>query len=233
MEREGLKEQNDLIQLISRSCDEQDILSVSRELGIDSSEFYARSLTMRRLAEDFVQRVYQLGKQEKLKECIRKKSINQFSKISINNKSAEKFSTFLNDVLNKLSNIDEENFPESELFEPIEFEDKMRNRAKLSEDIIIQGINMKPDIIVLRRKAYAFDYKKYSTLIQKLAKYYLYTICREYPRDQYDANKRFVILRNTLIDMISEELYSRDDEIEEYIDGIIFDTISKCLIFND
>lgn len=87
------------------------------------------------------------------------------SQIKTNDKAAEKFSMLLNSFLDKLSDIDEENFPESELFDPIEFEDKMRNKAKLSEDIIKQGILLKSDIIVKYLNLQA-DMSKYLLKVQ-------------------------------------------------------------------
>lgn len=228
-----LKEKEDLIQLVSQSYNIQDILSISRNLGIETIDFYAEGVPKRKLANDFIDRVYQLGKASNLIEYITNNRRDVLSQINTNDKAAEKFAILLNSFLDKLCDIDEEDFPESALFDPIEFEDKMRNKAKLSEDIIKQGILLKSDIIVLRRKAYAFDYEKYSKLIQKLAKFYLYKICEKFPRDQYDANKRFGELRKALIDMIPDDLYDKDDETEKYVEGIIFDTISKCLIFND
>lgn len=228
-----LKEQDDLIELIIQSYSEGDILSASRRIGIDPKEFYAEGLTIKKLANDFVLRVYQLGKVSQLNEYVAQTRVGINSRINISDKSAEKFSLLLNNFLEKLNDIDEADFEESELFDPIEFEDKMRNRAKLSEDIIKQGILLKPDIVVLRRKANALDYGKYSKLIQKLAKYYIFNICGKYPSNEYSANRRFIELRKELLEMIPEALYDKDDETEEYIDGIIFDTISKCLIFND
>lgn len=228
-----LREQEYLIQIILQSYNEQDVLSASRSLGVDPNSFYAEGINHGKLANDFVTRVYQLGKQNELSEYIASSGRGVLSQINVNDKSAEKFSLLLNNFLDKLSDIDGEDFPESALFDPIEFEDKMRNKAKLSEDIIKQGVLMKPDIIVLRRKANAFDYSKYSKLIQKLAKYYLYRVCERFPRDKYDANYRFVELRKALVKMIPDNLLDKEDDIEEYVEGIIFDTISKCLIFND
>lgn len=228
-----LREKEDLIQLISQSYNTQEILSTSRTLGIDPNDFYAEGVTHKKIADDFVTRVYQLEKESELSQYIMNNHRELLSQINTNDKAAEKFSLLLNSFLDKLSDIDEEEFPESALFDPIEFEGKMRNKAKLSEDIIRQGVLLKPDIIVLRRKANAFDYSRYKKLIQKLAKYYLYRVCVEYPRDKFDANRRFVELRKSLMDMVPDDLYERDDDIEEYVEGIIFDTISKCLIFND
>lgn len=233
MDGPDLKAKEELIQLIFKSYNEQDILSMSRNLGIDSADFYVKEATLKKIANDFVERVYQLGKEKELKDYLSNNCRSMISQIKTNDKAAEKFSMLLNSFLDKLSDIDEENFPESELFDPIEFEEKMRNKAKLSEDIIKQGVLLKSDIIVLRRKAYAFDYGKYSKLIQKLSKFYLYKVCESFPRNEYDANKRFGELRKALIHMIPDELYDRDDDTEEYVEGIIFDTISKCLIFND
>ncbi|WP_346911077.1 hypothetical protein [Faecalicatena orotica] len=233
MDEKALREQEEVIQLLIESYNEVDILSASRKLGIDPSGFYANGITIAKLANDFVIRVYQLGKNKELNDYIARERIGIDSKINISNKSAEKFSLLLNSFLDNLSDIDGEDFAESDLFDPIEFEDKMRNRAKLSEDVIRQGITLKPDIVVLRRKANALDYEKYSKLIQKLAKFYLYIICEKFPRDKCSANERFAELRKALLRFIPDNLYDKDDEIEEYIDGIIFDTISKCLIFND
>lgn len=233
MDEKELQEQEEVIQLLIESYNEVDILSASRRLGIDSSEFYARGVTIAALANDFVIRVYQKGKSKELNDYIASERIGINSNLNISNKSAEKFSILLNYFLDNLSDIPEADFEESELFDPIEFEEKMRHRANLSEDVIRQGITLKPDIVVLRRKANAFDYEKYSKLIQKLAKFYMYVVCGKFPRDKYSANERFTELRKALLCFIPEDLYDRDDDIEEYIDGIIFDTISKCLIFND
>lgn len=233
MDALDLKAKEKLIQFVSRSYNEQDILSISRNIGIDPVDFYVKGVPLKTTANDFIERVYQLGKAKDLEKYITNNRWDMLSQINTNDKAAEKFSILLNSFLDKLSDIDEENFPESELFDPIEFEDKMRNKAKLSEDIIKQGVLLKSDIIVLRRKAYAYDYGKYSKLIQKLTKYYLYKVCEKFPRDEFDANKRFGELRKALIDMIPDDLYDRDDDTEEYVEDIIFDTISKCLIFND
>ena len=66
-----------------------------------------------------------------------------------------------------------------------------------------------------------------------LARYYKYNICVKYPVKDFDANIRFAHLYNSLILMVPDELYEKDVKIEEYVEGIIFDTISKCLIFNE
>ena len=233
MDEAVLKEQEEIIELMKQSYSEEDILSVSRKIGVPQSEFWASGLTTGRLANDLVSRAYQLNKGQLLKKVISERP-NMFEmKINISDKSAVKFSRVLNKFLEKLSDIGEKDFQESDLFEPIQFEEKMRNKAKLSEDIIMQGVMLKSDITVLRRKANAFDYSQYKNLIQKLATYYIYTICVKYPVNEYAANRRFAELRLALLEMISDELYYNDDDIETYVDGIIFDTISKCLIFNE
>lgn len=109
----------------------------------------------------------------------------------------------------------------------------MREKARLNEDIVKAGLRIKPDISVLRRKAYALDYKKYEKLIQKMAKYYMYTVCHRYPLGEYNSSYRFQCLYNDLSSMIPQELYEKDDSIDEKIEGIIFDTLSRCLIFNE
>ena len=109
----------------------------------------------------------------------------------------------------------------------------MREKAKFNEDIIQVGLNLKADISVLRRKAYSLDYKNYNKMTQRLARYYINVICNKYPTYEYNSNKRYTVLYNNLVEMIPEELFNSDEDIEENIEGIIFDTISKCLIFNE
>ncbi|MBU3072846.1 hypothetical protein [Clostridium estertheticum] len=229
----NLHKQDKLIQMITCDCDRSDILSISRSIGIRPSDFDSPNLPMRQLAEDFVTRAFQKGKSEELLKEVNLRKIGLVSKNSVGDKSVEIFMKLLNHFLNKFDDIEEKEFDESELFDPIEFEEKMRVRANLSEDIVRAGVRIKSDITVLRRKAYALDYKKYKTLIQKLAKYYMYTICIKYPLNEFDSNTRFGHLYNELLAMIPDELYENDSNIEEKIEGIIFDTISKCLIFNE
>ncbi|MDI9215601.1 hypothetical protein [Clostridium tertium] len=229
----NLQKQEELIQLITSDCDRNDILSISRCVGIHPSEFYSEAIPVRQLAEGLVSRVFQKGKGDKLITEVHQRKLNLVSKGNVSDKSAEIFGKLLNHFLEGFNDIEEKEFDESELFDPMEFEEKMRVRAKLNEDIVRNGIRIKSDITVLRRKAYALDYKKYELLIQKLARYYMHTICVKYPLVEYDSNARFSHLYNALLSMIPDTLYENDIEIEEKVEGIIFDTISKCLIFNE
>lgn len=227
-----LQQQEDLIQLMASNCKKEDILSFSRKIGIPQSDFYVDTIPMRELSERFVNRAVQLGKDDELSVLFKERERNIIVKNTVSDKSAELFGKLLNHFMEKFDYIEGKDFNESELFDPIEFETKMREKARLNEDIVRTGIRLKSDIVVLRRKAYALDFKKYEALTQKLARFYMHNVCVKYPIGQYDASTRFSYLYNTLCSMITEELYEKDSDIEEKVEGIIYDTISKCLIFN-
>ena len=106
MDGSNLKEKEELIRLISESYNEQDILSMSRNLGINSADFYSRESTLKKNTNDFVERVYQLGKEKELKDCLLNDCRGMISQIKTNDKAAEKFSMLLNSFLDKLSDID-------------------------------------------------------------------------------------------------------------------------------
>lgn len=230
---ENLQVKEELVQHVANKCNREDILSLSRCIGVNPNDFDSDVVSIRQLSERFITRAFQLGREDDLIQQLTNRKEIGLSKLSVSDKSAEIFGELLNLFLDGFNDIDEKDFEESELFNPIEFEEKMRNKAHLSEDIVRAGINIKSDVTVLRRKAYALDYKKYNKLIQKLARYYMHTICVLYPVDQYDSSKRFSYLFNALLAMIPSELYERDVDIEDKVEGIIFDTISKCLIFNE
>jgi len=216
-----------MITRIRSSFSPNDLLDCSRQLSIEKNEFYNENLPMNALTEKFVERVYQQEKQNDLETYLHIKK----HKLTTSDKSAQSFGKLLNVILKEFDKSEESiDFEESELFEPIEFEGKMRNKAKLSEDIIAAGIRIKPDIVVLRRKAKALNCNSYDKLIQKLARFYKYDICTEYPITTVSSAIRFNMLYKAIEDIIPDDLYDEIEDIEMNIEGLIYDTISKCLI---
>lgn len=227
-----LIDQEEIVKILRDKSKLEDIFSYGRMIGISKNDYYAPGMTLNMIIENFIEVVYQKEQQENLKEIINR----QLSKrITISDRAADRFGKLFNIILDKLNTIDEKNYElaESKLIDPIEFEDKMRNKAKLSEDIVRLGIRIKPDISVLRRKANALDYNKYMKMIEKLSDYYINHICEQYPIGEFNADKRYRALNNALLSMVKEELYDEDDDIEDTVKGIIFDTIAHCLIFNN
>lgn len=225
-----LERQSNLVQKVSRCFSKPDFLECARKLGIHSFEFYSEQTPNIDLAERFVERVYQLEKESQLEDYL----ITKNMKLNTSNRSAEAFGKLLNVMLEEFDKTDKsEDFKESELINPIDFEKKMREKAHLSEDLIQAGINIKPDIVVLRKKAKALNYSSYEKLIQKLAKFYIHTICVKYPVETVPSSERFSRLYNEILNIIPDKLYNEIEDIEANVEGLIYETISKCLIFNE
>ncbi|WP_148551773.1 hypothetical protein [Paraclostridium bifermentans] len=224
--------QSFIIEVLRRKCSIDDIFEYGRILGIDKNLYYAEQSPLYMNIERFVDKVYNLGKEKELYYMLLK-YLNTSE--DVGDRTSDRFGKLFNVILEKLSGIDEDDleFNENEFIDPIEFERKMREKAKFNEDIITTGLSIKADISVLRRKAYSLDYKNYNKMTQRLARYYRNVICNKYPTDEYNSDKRYRVLYNRLVEMIPQELFESDDDIEENIEGIIFDTISKCLIFNE
>ncbi|CEQ11119.1 Uncharacterised protein [[Clostridium] sordellii] len=226
------KRQSFIIEILRKKCSIEDIFEYGRMLEIDKNSYYVEQSTLYMNIEKFVDKVYNLGKEEELYYMLLK-YVNTFE--SVGDRTSDKFGKLFNAILEKLSEIDEDDLElnENEFVDPIKFEKKMREKAKFNEDIITTGLSRKADISVLRRKAYSLDYKNYNKMTQRLARYYITVICNKYPPDEWNSNKRYRILYNSLIEMIPQQLFDADDDIEENTEGIIFDTIAKCLIFNE
>lgn len=207
-----------------------DFLECSRKLGIQKAEFYNELIPKVDLAERFIERVYELEKENELDNYL----ITKNTGLSTSNRSAESFGKLLNAILEEFDKTDKsEDFKECDLFKPIEFEEKMRKKAQLSEDLIEAGIRIKPDIVVLRKKARALNYSNYEKLIQKLARFYKHSICVNYPVGTVSSSERFSRLYNAIENIIPERLYHEVEDIETNIEGLIYETISQCLIFNE
>lgn len=225
-----LERKSILVQEISRCFSSHDFLDCARKLDIQSSEFFSEKTPNIDLAERLVERVFQLEKESQLENYLVTKNM----KLNTSNKSAEAFGKLLNVMLEELDKTDKsEDFKESELINPIDFEEKMREKAHLSEDLIQAGINIKPDIVVLRKKAKALNYSSYEKLIQKLAKFYIHTICVKYPVETVPSSERFSRLYHEILNIIPDKLYNEIEDVEANIEGLIYETISKCLIFNE
>lgn len=224
-----LERQSNLVQEVSRCFSKHDFLECARKLEIRSSEFYSEQTPNIDLAERFVERVCQLERENQLDDYL----INKNIKLNTNNRSAEAFGKLLNVMIEEFDKTDKfEDFKESELINPIDFEEKMREKAHLSEDLIQAGINIKPDIVVLRKKAKALNYSNYENLIQKLAKFYIHTICVKYPVETVPSSERFSRLYHEILNIIPDKLFYEIEDIETNVEGLIYETISKCLIFN-
>lgn len=224
---------DEIVSELNQNFDKHDLFSIGRRLGIDCTDFYVDQSIHKDNVERFVTKIDQINKLEELYEIIKKNDrVTQVS-ISTSDRTAIKFGKLFNSILEGLSDIEEKDFKESDLFTPTDFEEKMRKKAKLGEDIINIGIKIKPDISVLRRKAYNLDYTKYNLMINKLSRFYRQNICKKYPIAEYNSSHRFNALYDELLNMVPEELFDIDDNIDEKVEGIIFDTISQCLIFNE
>lgn len=207
-----------------------DFLSCARQLGIDRSEFFSEQTENIVLAERLVERVFQLEKENLLVDFLIAKKM----KLNTSNRSAEAFGRLLNAMLEEFDKTDKsEEFKECDLIKPIDFEEKMRNKAQLSEDLVEAGIKIKPDIVVLRKKAKALNYSSYEKLIQKLAKFYIHIICVKYPVKMVSSSERFSVLYNEILNIIPDRLYDEIEDVEANVEGLIYETISQCLIFNE
>lgn len=239
-----LLEKDYVIRNIPLCYDKLEIKSIGRKLGIPESDFYTVSLPTRNISENLVERVSQLSKYEDLKsiineDCELKRSSffdnlskDYYKKDSLDNIKAESFGKFFTALLANLDNLEEKDFEESELITPIEFEDKMRKKAKLSEDIVRAGVVLKNDIVSLRKRANALDYTKYEKLLQRIGRIYRNTICSIYPEDTVSSNKRFRALYRLINDSVPDYIKESCEDLDMYVEGLIYDTIAHCLIFN-
>lgn len=239
-----LLEKDYIIKTIPLYYSQLEIKSIARKLGIPESDFYTSSLPTINISDNLVERVSQLSKYEDLKSIIngdcelqRPNFFDNFAKEyykkdSLNNMKAEKFGKFFTALLVKLDELEERDFEESELIPPIEFEDKMREKAHLNEDIVRSGLVLKNDIVSLRKRANALDYKQYEKLLQRIGRIYRNTICNVYPEDSVPSSKRFRELYRLIIDNVPEDIKENCEDLDMYVEGLIYDTIAHCLIFN-
>lgn len=239
-----LLEKDYIIRNIPIHYNELEIKSIGRRLGIPESDFYSSSLPSINISDKLVERVVQLSKYGELKVLInedqqlkRTNFFNNFTKDyykkdSIDNVKAESFGKFFTALLANLDNLEEKDFEESELIPPIEFEDKMRKKANLNEDIVMAGLVLKNDIVSLRKRANALDYKKYEKLLQRIGRIYRNTICSIYPEDVVPSSKRFRALYKLINNNVPDDIKKNCEDVDMYVEGLIYDTIAHCLIFN-
>ncbi len=233
-----------IIRTIPNYYNRVDIKSIGRKLGINESDYYVESLPLLNVSENLVNRIRQLTKCEELKDIISADPVlkrpdffsnfacDYYTKDSLNNIKAESFGKFFTALLGNLDNLEEKDFEESELIPPIEFEDKMREKAKLNEDIVRSGLVIKNDIVSLRKRANALDYKQYEILLQRIGRIYRNTICNIYPEDTVVSSKRFRKLYILIQENIPSDIKENCEDLDIYIEGLIYDTIAHCLIFN-
>lgn len=233
-----------VIRKMSESYNNMDIKSFARKLNIQEGDFYNEKLSMLELSDKFVERIIQLSKFDQLKKIIIEddnlKRPNFFDDLPkeyyssnpLDNIKAKNFGKFYTILLSKLDELEEKDFEESELIEPVQFEEKMRKKAKLSDDFVISGIEVKNHIVSLRKRAYALDYKSYNILLQRVGRIYRNSLCSVYPEDKVDSNTRFRELFNLLYRCVPDPIKEECENIDMYVEGIIYDTIAHCLIFN-
>jgi hypothetical protein len=239
-----LLEKEYIIRTIPQCYNQLDIKSIGRKLGIPESDYYVDYITLANLSDNLVQRIFQLSKYEELKVIINEdqelKRPNFFmnfpkdyyKKDSLDNIKAENFGKFFTALLDKLNDLEEKDFEECELIPPIEFEDKMREKANLSEDIVRAGLLLKNDIVSLRKRANALDYKEYEKLLQRIGRIYRNTICDIYPEDAVPSSKRFRELYKLIEFNVPDYIKDSCEDLDMYVEGLIYDTIAHCLIFN-
>lgn len=239
-----LLEKDYIIKNIPLYYNQLEIKSIGRRLGIPESDYYVESLPPANISDNLIERVAQLSKYQDLKAIINEdKDLKRpnffmnfakeyYKKDSLDNIKAENFGKFFTALLCKLDNLTEKDFEESELITPIEFEDKMREKANLSEDIVRAGLVLKNDIVSLRKRANALDYKEYEKLLQRIGRIYRNTICNIYPEDTVSSSKRFRALYKLINDNVPDYIKNSCEDIDMYVEGLIYDTIAHCLIFN-
>lgn len=239
-----LIEKDYIINTIPRHYNKIDIKSIGRKLGIPEVDFFNENITLLELSDNLVQRVEQLSKCNELKNLInndlslnRTNFFEDFSKDYyrrdlIDNIKAKDFGEFYTALLKNLDNLEEKYFEESELIEPIKFDEKMEKKAGLSPDIINAGLLLKNDIVSLRKKANALNYTEYERLLQRIGRIYRNKICAVYPDDVIDSSIRFRELYNLLDKTVPKTVKKKCENWDMYIEGLIYDTIAHCLIFN-
>lgn len=238
-----LYEKDYIIKTIPNKYNVYEMKSIGRRLDIPETDFFVQSLTPKELSERLVNRICQLSKINEFKLLVSSddelKRLDFFELYQppyltrpLDNSRVVKFGNFFTVLLKELDNLEEKDFEESELILPRDFEDKMRYGAKLNEDIIQAGFLLKNDIVSLRKRAKALDYNKYGKLLQKIGRIYRNIICNEYPEDSIESSVRFRKLYNFIYDNVPKDIQEDYDELDEYIEGLIFDTIAHCLIFN-
>ena len=61
----------------------------------------------------------------------------------------------------------------------------------------------------------------------------MHTICVKYPVGIVPSSERFSRLYNEILNVIPDKLYDEIEDVEVNVEGLIYETISKCLIFNE
>lgn len=224
-----------------------DIKGMADILGIKHATFIGDGLTEQQVCSKFVD---ELRKRDMINELIYtirnnqtygrpkfKFNLNSSAIKPLNEKRAHKFGDLFTVLLKKLSEVEESKISSEmadiDSVDPVDFEDKMRKKAKLSPDIINQAIDIKPEISVLQRKAKILNYKDYYKLIRKVAWYYTTEICGQYPPEIVNSSDRYRKLYDDIMNMLPDDFEDEENDIETKVSGIIFDAVSKCLIFNE
>lgn len=223
-------EEGNIVEYICDTLCENSLKDIADELEIKDYYFIINNLPFADSVHKFIEIVEQQEKTDKLVQVLReKRAYKQIPKNHLNFRLTSLFSDLFHELIDKLPNSEEKDFEESELFDPLEFEEKMINKAKFSQDRVNIGIISKTDISILRRKAYNIGYKDYEKLRTKIARFYINDICIKYPPNEYDADFRFSELFKVLYSMVKDKF----EDVDELVEGIIYDIISKCLIFNN
>ena len=96
----NLTMQEDLIQAMVASYNQSDVLSISRQINIESTDFYSELMPIRQLVDKFVTRAFQLDKGYELFNKFNELRRNMISTSSVSDRSAEIFGKLLNHYLN-------------------------------------------------------------------------------------------------------------------------------------
>jgi len=186
-----------------------------------------------------VERAVQLGVHEQLMAKISNAGIitNKFlyTSTSLDVKIANQFGQTFVELLTCLQEMTEEEFQkytaEIDKADITDFEDKLKHKAKFSEDMQQIAKISKIDISVLQRTAKKLGFLKYSQLKKRVVKVYL-RVKDKYPPSEYSADYRFQRLLDEMFECLPDA-YKNMVNIDDQITGIIFDTAYDCLIFNE
>ncbi|REE84559.1 hypothetical protein A8990_11494 [Paenibacillus taihuensis] len=240
----------DLIdELISLSLNTTQWNSLARNYYINPADIYSEKSTNPEKAEALVERICQLGAQENLittaKGIIYQNTEfvpalgEKLSKLDY--KVALKFGNLYKELLQKIEeaesnpdtyNFDENNDENEDHRKIIKFQDKLENRAKFSESNRELAIEKRNENSVLRRKAQKLGFGKYEDLTKRIRHIYNNRILPICPPKNYSADYRLTIILNELFEYLPID-YQEDDEAEDYLYGMIFETMFQCFIFNE
>jgi hypothetical protein len=225
--------------------------ALCRSLDIETGDIFSVNQTPNQKIDALVTKVIQLGiHEELLVQVERIKSSdervdNHLSythqlKISrLDTLTAKRFGILYQELLSSLdtkkrteqNEVEKDKDDEKEKKDFIDFVNKLKNKARFSESNQTLGIDSKNENAVLKRKAQKLGYENYGEINTKVRNYYNNRILVVFPPDHNRADFRLKMLVEELFESLPDHL--QDEKALDYLYGIIFDTMSQCLIFNE